>query len=183
MNDYWYLVSSLPGLHLGEKPPMGAAAFRAACIGELSEPQLASIDAALENVQPPVGAATEWWNSEVQLRDAVVQVRAKNRSADSSQFIQPYDGFSVTIEKWVTDAFARSDPQAQEMELDRARWTLVEELAVTDPFGFSALLAFAVKVRIAERWAGMDEKTGQENVEELVLSALEELDNELTHNE
>ena len=188
MKDHWYLVSSLPHLRFGDKPPMGAEAFRAACVGWVADDELAVIDAALENREPKAGEtlrsvascqpAVQWWNGEVQLRDAVVRVRAKNLGTDAARFIQPHDGFSVTIEKMVTDAFTRSDPMEQAMELDRARWSLVDELAVADSFGFAAVLAFAVKVRIAERWAGMDEKTGQEKVEEFVLSALEEPNNE-----
>jgi len=174
MKDYWYLVSSLPYLRFGEKPLMDASAFRAACVGWLTDGELDVIDAVLETREPPVGIASAWWNGEIQLRDAVVRVRAKNRNVDASPFIQPYDGFSVTIEKMVTDAFARPDPLEQEMELDRARWALVDELAVSAPFNFTAILAFAVKVRIAERWAGMNEDVGKENVEQFIECALGE---------
>ena len=181
--NHWYLVSSLPYLRFGDKPPMGAEAFRAACVGWVAEDELPVIDAALENREPPafaelrrgragISPAVQWWNGEVQLRDAVVRVRAKNLGTDAARFIQPHDGFSVTIEKMVTDAFTRPDPMEQAMELDRARWSLIDELAVADSFGFTAVLAFAVKVRIAERWAGMDEEAGKEKVEELIEQAL-----------
>ena len=175
MSEHIYLVSTLPYLRFGDKPSMNADAFRAACVGWLSDAELAQVDAALEDREPAMtGCAAAWWNSEVQLRDAVVRVRAKNRGTDASPFIKPYDGFSATIEKMVTDAFTRPDPLEQEMELDRARWTLVEELAVAAPFGFEAVLAFAVKVRIAERWAAQDEEVGKENVEKLILTATAE---------
>lgn len=175
MSEHVYLVSSLPYLRFGDKPSMSAEAFRAASVGWLSEAELAQIDAALNGLQPAMsGCAAAWWNGEVQLRDAVVRVRAKNRGVDASPFIRPHDGFSATVEKMVIDAFTRPDPLEQEMELDRARWTLVEDLAVAAPFGFEAVLAFAVKVRIAERWAGQDEETGKENVEKLILTATAE---------
>lgn len=173
MKNYWYLVSSLPYLRFGEKPSMGAEAFRAACVGWVTEEELAVIDAVLENREPPVGAASGLWNGEVQLRDAIVRVRAKNRGVDASSFLKPYEGFSATIEKMVVDAFTRSDPLEQEMELDRARWALAEEPVAADPFGFAAVLAFAVKVRIAERWAQMDDEAGKTNVEELISGAVE----------
>ena len=173
--DHWYLVSSLPHLRFGDKSPMSAEAFRAACVGWVADDELAVIDAALENCEPVLtGCAAAWWNGEVQLRDAIVRVRAKNRGTDASRFIQPHDGFSVTIEKMVTDAFTRPDPLEQEMEIDRARWSLVDELAVAAPFSFTAILAFAVKVRIAERWTGMDEDEGKANVEKLILAATTE---------
>ena len=171
--SYWYLVASLPMLRLGEKPPMDAAAFRAACTGHLSDDEIATVDAVLENREPLTGAASSLWNSEVQLRDAVVRVRAKNRGTDAARFIRPHEGFSVSIEKMVTDAFTRPNPLEQEMELDRARWALADELALTDPFGLPGILAFAAKVRLAARWASMDDETGRKNVEELILASVE----------
>jgi len=172
--SHWYLVSSLPVLRLGGKPPMNVDAFRAACVGHLSDDGISAVEAILGNSEPPVGEASGWWNSEVQLRDAVVRVRAKKRGADASSFLKPYEGFSVTLEKKVTDAFARPNPLEQELALDEARWVLADEIALTAPFGFLGVLAFAIKVRIAERWAGLDEETGKAKVEELILSATAE---------
>jgi hypothetical protein len=172
--SYWYLVASLPTLRLGEKSPMDAAAFRAACAGHLSDDELAAVEAVLENREPPAGAASNLWTAEVQLRDAVIRVRAKNRNTDASKFLRPHNGFSVSIEKAVTDAFTRPNPLEQQMELDRARWALADELALTDPFGFAGVLAFAGKVRLAERWAGLDDAAGQANVEELIEEVLTE---------
>ena len=128
MKNHWYLVSSLPVLRLGEKPALGVEAFRSACSGHLSDDETAAIEAVLGNSEPPVGAAFGWWNSEVQLRDAVVRVRAKNRGADAAPFLKPYAGFSVAIEKQVTDAFARPNPLEQELALDEARWMRADEI-------------------------------------------------------
>ncbi len=172
--NHWYLVSSLPHLRLGEKPPMSAEVFRAACAGHLSADEMPAIEAALENREPSAGIASRQWNAEVQLRDAVIRLRAKNRGVDAAPFLKAHDGFSVAIEKRVTDAFARPDPLEQELALDRARWNLSDELALTEPFGFPGVLAFAIKVRIAERWAALDEDTGKETVEKLILSATTE---------
>lgn len=171
--SYWYLVASLPTLRLGEKPPMDVAAFRAACAGHLSEEETAAVEAVLENREPVAGAASNLWNGEIQLRDAVVRIRAKARGADAARYLRSHDGFSVSIEKMVTDAFTRPNPLEREMELDRARWLLADELALTDPFGFPGVLAFAAKVRLAERWSKMDEENGRKNVEELILASVE----------
>ena len=174
MKEYWFLTASLPTLRLGEKPALDRAGFRAACEGQLSEAELLSVDAVLENREPPRGVATVLWNGEIQLRDAMVRIRAKNRGADASRFLQPFDGFSATIEKQVTDAFARPNPLEQEMALDHVRWALADELALTQPFGLAGILAFAVKVRMADRWAGMDDEIGKNNVESLIEDVLTE---------
>jgi hypothetical protein len=172
--NHWYLVASLPYLRFGEKPPGARDAFMSACAGRLGDGELSVLQAVFENRDPADGGVAQcWWNSEVQLLDAVARVRAKNRGMDAAPFIRSHEGFSVTIEKMVTDAFTRANPLEQEAELDRARWTLAEELALSEPFGFAGILAFAVKLRIAERWAGMDDSAGQEKVEEFVKSGIQ----------
>lgn len=170
--NHWYLVASLPYLRFGEKPSVSREAFLAACTDWLAEEDTAALKVAFENrCAPDSEVAKRWWNGEVELRDAVVRARAKNRSTDAARFIRPHDGFSLSIEKMVTDAFTRTNPLEQEAELDRARWTLADELALTAPFGFDGLLAFAVKLRIAERWAGLDAAAGQNKVEAFIEQA------------
>lgn len=155
---------------------MDTAAFRAACAELVPDDELEAIDAVLDNREAAAGGepAMEWWSREVQLRNAVTRVRAKARGTDAGRFLQPHEGFAVWIEKAVTDAFTRLNPLEREMELDRIRRTLADELALSDPFGFPGLLAFAVNVRIAERWAHLNEDAGKESVEELVQEILTE---------
>lgn len=170
--NHWYLVASLPYLRFGEKPLVSRAAFLTACTDWLAAEQVESLKEVFENRCPPDDeTARRWWDGEVELRNAAVRVRAKNRSTDAARFIRPHEGFSFSIEKAVTDAFARFNPLEQEAELDRIRWAQADELAQSSPFGFSGILAFAVKLRIAERWAGLDAAAGQNKVEEFIEQA------------
>jgi len=57
-------------------------------------------------------------------------------------------------------AMGLDDPLERELLLDSLRWTLLEELAAFPPFGFQAVLAYALKLRLAEKWAAMDEAEG-----------------------
>jgi hypothetical protein len=170
--NHWYLVASLPYLRFGEKPLVSRASFLAACTDWLTEEDVAVLRAVFENrCSPGSEVSQRWWNGEIELRNAVVRVRAKNRNTDASRFIQPYEGFSLSIEEMVTDAFARTNPLEQEAELDRARWAQADEIALIAPFGFAGVFAFAVKLRIAERWAGLDDSAGQSKVEEFIEQA------------
>ena len=58
----------------------------------------------------------------------------------------------------------------REQALDRCRWHVVEELALPDPFGLAAVLAFAIKLRIAERWAALNETVGERKVEDFIAA-------------
>jgi hypothetical protein len=72
------------------------------------------------------------------------------------------------VEKAVTDAFAKPNPLERELTLDRCRWQLADDLALRAAFGLSAVLAYAVKLQIAARWAGLKDEPGRQRVEELV---------------
>ncbi len=170
--NHWYLVASLPYLRFGEKPLVNRDAFLATCAGWLEAAAVAVLKDILENRCPSGNeTARRWWDGETELRNAVVRIRAKNRGADAARFIRPHEGFSFSIEKAVTDAFTRANPLEQEAELDRIRWAQADGLAQTAPFGFPGILAFAVKLRIAERWAGLDAVAGQNKVEEFIEQA------------
>ncbi|MFA5688701.1 MAG: DUF2764 family protein [Kiritimatiellales bacterium] len=174
MKKYWYLVASLPYLRLGEKPVLDADGFRAACMTELSSTDLDTVDAVLGNREPPAGAAGILWNAEVQLRDALIRLRAKHHTGENLMQSHPFSGFSVALEKSVQDAFARSNPAEMEMELDRVRWNLADELAATDPFGFPAVVAYAAKLRLATRWMQMNDEKGIVAVEKFIAKSLTE---------
>lgn len=170
--NHWYLVASLPYLRFGEKPPVSRDAFLATCADWLSTEDVAVLRAVFENRSPSGHEIARCWqDGETELRNAVVRVRAKNRGADAARFIHPCEGFSVSVEKMVTDAFTRANPLEQEAELDRIRWAQADELALTAPFGFAGIFAFALKLRIAERWAGLDDDVGLVRVEEFIEQA------------
>ncbi len=170
--NHWYLVASLPYLRFGEKPLVSRAAFLSACTDWLAEEDVAVLQAVLDNrCSPDNEVARRWWNNEIELRNAVVRVRAKNRSTDPSRFIRPHEGLSLSVEKMVTDAFTRANPLEQEAELDRVRWSQADDLALIAPFGFAGVFAFAVKLRIAEHWASLDDVAGQSKVEEFIEQA------------
>jgi hypothetical protein len=173
--NHWYLVASLPYLRFGEKPPVTRDAFLSACTGWLAEEDVAALREMFEgHCSSGNAVAQRWWGGEVELRNAIVRVRAKSRGADAARFIRPHEGFSLSVEKAVTDAFTRANPLEQEAELDRARWAQADELAQSEPFGFAGVFAFALKLRIAERWAGLDTAAGQTKVEELIEEVLTE---------
>ena len=47
-------------------------------------------------------------------------------------------------------------------------WCLADLLSLNGAFGLGVVLAFAVKLRIAERWADLTEATGQRTLDEMI---------------
>lgn len=49
----------------------------------------------------------------------------------------------------------------KERKIDRIRWRMSDELAISNYFDLAAILSYLVKVNIVERWFALDEATGR----------------------
>ena len=171
----YYLIASLPRLTLDEKPLIAAEDFRALCHGQLGDQDARAVDALVDG--PDYGGGTggdvhpfvaAWQAREIQLRNAVARARAELRKTDAAGSIRPHTGFDTYIEDAVESAFDLPTPLEREKALDRLRWRILEELAGVDPFSPSVALAYAVKLRLAWRWAGMDPDRARRQVESVL---------------
>lgn len=168
---YHYLVASLPTLTFGDQIPFSSRDFLSRCTGVLKAEHLAILAAVLhgQTVQGSSFAAS-WTARETQLRNALARFRGARLGVDSRSFEREHTGFDVAMSKAITDALAQHTPLEREQALDRCRWHVVEELALPDPFGLAAVLAFAIKLRIAERWAALNETVGERKVEDFIAA-------------
>jgi hypothetical protein len=175
MGGYTYLVSSLPALSLEAPPPYTPEEFRFKCQGVLSEGDLGELDLLLAGRAAEGGAAFSkaWAGGDAQIRNTAAKVRGAKLGVEAKPFLKSHPGYAVWLDKEVNDALAKANPLVREMGLDGARWKFVEDLAWADADGLPAVLAFAVKLMLASRWAAMKEEAGRERLEQLV-SQLEE---------
>jgi len=169
--SYYYFIASLPHLKWGEAPAIGTDGFAAACDDHLS-PALAPVARALAAGALPTGDAPAflpaWRNADHQFRNAIARQRAARRHTDVTRDQRPVGHFDVAIETGVKESFARRDPLEREQALDRIRWDKAGELAGFDAFSLSALLAYAVRLHIAQRWAALDADSGREAAHQLI---------------
>jgi len=168
--SYYYFAASLPSLALEDPLPVSHEEFRARCGEHLSAPHLAAVDALSSddagNVPHPF--VRLWRDRETQLRNALVRVRASRHGRDASAYLREQDDVDTAVDKAAGDAYARATPREREMALDRFRWTQAEALAGLDAFSIQAILAYSVKLKLCERWAGMDETEGRNRADAIV---------------
>lgn len=171
---YYYLVASLPPLALGEPLPFTPEEWARGCATMMEPEDFEELRRALDGrIHEGTSAfARAYTQLETQLRNAVAVERAKRRGVEPRRYLREHAGFSVGVEEAVEDAYEQKDPLAREEALDRCRWQMAEELAREDAFGLSALLAFAVKLRLAQRWARLDKRTGAQALQERVEAGL-----------
>ncbi len=171
----FYLIASLPALTFLQKPLITPEAFREVC-----EAQLGTSDARaaawlcqvpdMDGDAPTHPFTARWMAREIQLRNAVARARAARRKTDAAGSIRPHTGFDNYIEDAVESAFDLSTPLEREQALDRLRWTLLDELAGVDPFAVTVVLAYAAKLRIAQRWAALDTEAALARVDNALSS-------------
>ena len=175
MGLYHYLTSSLPALSLEAPPPFSPDEFRFKCQGVLNRSDLAELDLVLAGraAEGRSAFARAWAGGDAQIRNTAAKMRGAKLGVEAKPFLKSHPGYAVWLDKEVSDALAKASPLARETGLDRTRWKFAEELARADATGLPAVLAFAVKLALAARWAAMKEEAGRARLEQLV-SQLEE---------
>ena len=111
-----YLLSSLPGLSLGQPPKLTAAAFLAACDSFVPPERLETLRALLENRPIPGadGYAARWFDCDTQIRNAIARRRAAAKGVDPSASVRPAKGCALWLDRAVENAFALKNPLARE---------------------------------------------------------------------
>lgn len=71
----------------------------------------------------------------------------------------------MRLHETVADAFEKTNSLEREQELSHGRWRMLDELVGQDCFGLAAVLAYGMKLRIAERWVHLTEEAGEERLE------------------
>jgi len=179
----YYLIASLPRLNQGKKPLLSTDEFKLLCRSQLSARDAA---AAVRLCDPPPDGGlckvsihpfeARWQAREIQLRNAVARARAARRRTDAAGSLRQHEGFDVWIEEAVENAFDSSNPLEREQVLDRLRWTILDELAGVDPFTPSVVLAYAIRLRLAQRWAALNEEDAMQRVETTLNASPEKED-------
>ncbi len=170
MGAYPYLTASLPALTLGGAAPFTPEDFLFHCQGVLSAEDFGELKAVLEGRAADGRSpfAQEWAAVEAQVRNAAAKVRGARLGVEAKPFLKAHKGYRVWLDKEVSDALAKPNPLLCEMGLDNVRWKAADELAGQDARGLGAVLAFAAKLLLVNRWAGMADEAGRAKLDSLV---------------
>lgn len=144
---YTYLISSLPLLQFGAKPPLGMEKFLSICSDLIAEEDMRALKDSLKDE-----GDTGYQDFEVALRNELVRIRAQRKHLDASDFLR-MDGYA---DQWISHiaAGACRNPSIidAEKELDMDRWRFLDELSVGHYFDLELLMIYARKLSILEKW-------------------------------
>lgn len=178
MNNYEYIISSLPAISLDWKFGEGASfeTYADWIKSQLSEADIKVVDRLLDGYKDE-NLTREFY--EAALKDSnrflkeyyTFDLNVRNGKARflNKAFERPLDQDTIKLE---TGEFAESprleealnapDLLSRERGLDSLMWDKILEITTFDYFDLEAILGFIARLHIIGRWFALDEKTGRE---------------------
>lgn len=170
-NFYTYLISSLPMLHFGIKPPFSFERFMEICQDKISQDEVNLLKAttkayAYEGIQVTL---EKWRDFETALRNELVRVRASRKHIDPLKYIRGEGYVEPFISRLAMNAYRNPSILETEKLLDQERWQMLDELAVGHYFDLDFLIVYALKLLILERWVRINSADSAQLLEEIFI--------------
>ncbi len=151
---YTYLISSLPMLHFGARPPFSFEKFLLRCEGLIPQEDFRVIKnlAKQDTHKGPKAVIKKWVDFDTTLRNELVKLRASRKKIDPVKYLRP-DGYAGPSFYHIALAAQRNpSPLEGERLLDLERWNFLEGVSFGHYFDSDVLIIYAYKLLILERW-------------------------------
>lgn len=184
MNNYEYIISSLPAISLDWKFGEGASfeTYADWIKSQLSEADIKVVDRLLDGYKDE-NLTREFY--EAALKDGnrflkeyyTFDLNVRNGKARflNKAFERPLDQDTIKLETGefpegpkLEEALNAPDLLSRERGLDSLMWDKINEITTFDYFDLEAILGFIARLHIIGRWFALDEKTGREMFRRLV---------------
>jgi hypothetical protein len=154
---YTYLISSLPALNFGSRPPFGAVEFIDKCAGLVAQPGIELLRRIAETEGyfldcSASGVLGEWSGFETALRNELARLRAGRKKTDAAKFVRLPDNPDAHTSHVAMTAYRSLSMLEAEKIMDQARWEFLDALAFGHYFDFDFLVVYILKLKILERW-------------------------------
>ncbi len=154
---YIYLISSLPWLQFGMKPPFSFGKFLQLCAGKISDEDMSilqkiSLSGEYPDQDTKLPTLEKWQVFDTALRNELVRIRAARLQRDPEKYLR-HDGYTDPSVARIAIS-AQRNPSILEAErlLDEERWRMLRELCVGHYFDMDFLVIYALKLLMLERW-------------------------------
>lgn len=169
---YTYLVSSLPMLHFGTKPPFSFGKFLEICRGLISASDIDTLKISTiieggvdEKINPTL---KKWHAFDTSLRNELVKIRALRKRLEPLKYIREGGYTDPSVAHIALHAYRSPSILEAEKILDQERWRFLEELAIGHYFDIEFLMVYANKLLILQRWEEINTLDKTRALEELL---------------
>lgn len=163
---YPFFLSSLPEIRDGVPPTWTMAIFLSEAERNLSVSDYAVLQSLAENRPSTHPYVRAWFDFETQLRNACVRIRASRNGVDPNPFLHAHEAMDGSLDRRVQAAFQSPDPLSREHALNALRLEWLSSLP-EDPFSLESVLAYFLRLRIAEQDASLNAEVGQKRLRAL----------------
>lgn len=151
-----YLISSLPMLQFGMKPPFSLGRFLKLCEGKISAEDfslLEKVSISGDYIEgSPFSTLQRWRIFDTALRNELVRIRAGRLQRDPEKYLH-HDGYTdPSIARIAMNAHRNLSILEAERMLDEERWRMLDELSFSHYFDIDFLVIYAYKLLILMRW-------------------------------
>lgn len=183
MDNYVYIVASLPDIAVGQEgPAFDYAAVKEQIVEQLSEKDQKLVELLEEGFdENTLGAEfykktaesknrfiREYFDFDGRLRDMKVAYLAKRLDKKGDAYLVDMPEADFEEESQIKDILANDDFVLREQKMDELKWEKASDIARMDYFNMNAILAFLVKAKTVQRWAELDKAKGEEMFRKLV---------------
>ena len=196
MNNYEYIVASLPVIEPGSR--LGSSSAANAIIDDIRE-QLSNKDNALvtmllDGFDPEklnagfyracLGSGSrflrEYFLFDLFLRNTKVEYLNASLGRPEGKdvlLLEELEDYEFEQKEEIVEILSGTDIIGREKGLDMAIWEHVEEVTTLDVFDMDAILGFIARLKIIDRWDKLDPETGAELFRRLIKEIRATYDN------
>lgn len=196
MNNYEYIVASLPVIEPGSR--LGSSSAANAIIDDIRE-QLSNKDNALVTMlldgfdQEKLNAGfyraclgsgsrflREYFLFDLFLRNTKVEYLNASLGRPEGKdvlLLEELEDYEFEQKEEIVEILSGTDIIGREKGLDMAIWEHVEEVTTMDVFDMDAILGFIARLKIIDRWDKLDPETGAELFRRLIKEIRATYDN------
>ena len=170
--SYYYFISSLPHLAFDGKPSLSSDEFLESARQWVSAADLRALEssAAGSAVSTKNKIGARWKKHEETLRNLLAAARAAKLGKDQAPFLNKAGGADSQMRSAIQEAVKSDNPAKAEEILDRLRWAFLDEISAAHSFDFNVALSYLMKLKILERRAAFDEKTGKNILDKSIVA-------------
>lgn len=196
MNNYEYIVASLPVIEPGSR--LGSSSAANAIIDDIRE-QLSNKDNALVTMllngfdpeklnagfyRACIGSGSrflrEYFLFDLFLRNTKVEYLNASLGRPEGKdalLLEELEDYEFEQKEEIVEILSGTDIIGREKGLDMAIWEHVEEVTTMDVFDMDAILGFIARLKIIDRWDKLDPETGAELFRRLIKEIRATYDN------
>jgi len=169
---YYYFAATLPRITFDGPNAINLERFSELCKGQLADSDMDAVTAVREGTEAAVchPALAEWVRQDNKLKFSIAKIRAARLKRDFTEIARESNEHDPELDKEVVEAYARHNPADRERVFDRLRWGYCEDIARFDSFAAEFIITYAIRLRIADRWAVMSTAKGAETLQKALTS-------------